>query len=297
MVVLVTGVSSSPGYKAALSLARRGVEVVGVYNQHPVRVKGVETIRRDLTRDARGLVREYKPDAVVHTAAMGNVDLCEEDRSACYRVNVEATRELLREAYRLGARIVYLSTDYVFDGVRGLYREEDTPSPVNFYGLTKLLGEEAALALGGVVARTSAVYGVGPGRPNFGKVVVEKLMRGERVRAFTDQWLSPTLNTLLGEALAMLAVEADYEGILHVAGPRMSRYDFAVAVARAFGLDEGLIEPASMDSVDFKAPRPRDSSLDSSKASRMLGLRLNDLGHALSLFKRELRGETGQPPT
>jgi dTDP-4-dehydrorhamnose reductase len=287
VVVLVTGVSSSPGYKAALSLAGRGVEVVGVYNQHPVKVEGIQTVRMNLVEGAGSLVREYRPTVVIHTAALGNVDLCEEQRDLCYKVNVEATRELFREAYRVGAKIFYLSTDYVFDGTRGLYREDDVPSPVNFYGLTKLLGEEAALALGGTVVRTSAVYGVGPGRPNFGKVVAEKLLRGETVKAFTDQWLSPTLNTLLGEALAKLALDVDFEGVLHVAGPRMSRYEFAVAVARAFGLDERLVEPASMNSVSFKAPRPRDSSLDVSTASRLLGLRLNDVDYALSLFRSE----------
>lgn len=289
MVVLVTGVSSSPGYKAALSLARRGVEVVGVYNQHPVEVEGIQTVRRELVEEARSLVREYRPTVVIHIAAIGNVDLCEELRDLCYRINVEVARQLFKEAYRVGAKIIYLSTDYVFDGARGLYREDDTPSPVNFYGLTKLLGEEAALTLGGTVVRTSAVYGVGPGRPNFGKIVVEKLMRGETVKAFKDQWLSPTLNTLLGEALAKLALDMNFEGVLHVAGPRLSRYEFAIAVARAFNLDEKLVEPASMSSTSFKAPRPRDSSLNSSTASRLLGLKLNDMDHALSLFKDEFR--------
>lgn len=288
VVVLVTGASSSPGYKTVLALLKRGASVVGVYNQHPISIPGAEMVKADLVKDAEKVVRDYKPSILVHVAALGDVDACESNKQLCYTINVVATRRTLYEASRLGAKIIYLSTDYVFDGSKGLYRENDPPNPINYYGLTKLLGEETTLTLGGVVVRTSAIYGLGPGRPNFGKVVVEKLSKGETIKAFIDQWLSPTLNTFLGEALAKLALDLELSReILHVAGPRMSRYEFAKAIARVFGFNEELIKPTSMSQFSFKAPRPRDSSLRVAKAEQLLGIAFSDIDKALKVFHRE----------
>ena len=283
-LALVTGVSSSPGYKIALRLASAGWEVLGVYNQHPV--GGISAVRWDLAAGARELVRRYKPALIIHAAAIGDVDRCETEPQLCYLVNVVATREIASEAYRVGARVVYISTDYVFPGDRGLYREDDPPRPVNYYGLTKLLGEEAVLAVGGAVVRTAWIYGLGPGRLNFGRAVVERLSRGEEVRAVADQWGSPTLNTLLAEAVAKLA-EREHSGVLHAAGPRMSRYEFALAIAEAFGLPRELVKPISMSEVGYRAPRPRDSSLVSRRAVEMLGVPIDNIDYALSIFKRE----------
>jgi len=131
MIVLVTGVSSSPGYKIAVKLLGR-YQVVGTYNEHRVEIPSAELVRVDLTKNPAELIRNYKPDVLVHVAAIGNVDQCEEQPDLCYRVNVVASRELIANAYRVGAAIYYLSTDYVFDGERGLYTEDDVPRPINY---------------------------------------------------------------------------------------------------------------------------------------------------------------------
>ena len=289
MIILITGVSSSPGYKTAVSLANR-YDVIGTYNEHPINIPGVTTVKADLTRDSAKLISDYKPDVVIHMAAIGNVDQCEEQLELCYRVNVVASRELLTAAYRVGSAIYYLSTDYVFDGERGMYTEDDAPRPVNYYGLTKLLAEEIARTLGGSIVRVAWIYGAGPGRVNFGKTVVDKLMRGEAVTAITDQWSSPTLNTIIGEAFAKL-LEMRFTGVLHVVGPRLSRYEFARAIARYFGFNEELIKPIKLSDVNYRARRPRDSSLSNKRAIELLGIPLNDINHALAIFKRELETE------
>ncbi|ABW02251.1 SDR family oxidoreductase [Caldivirga maquilingensis] len=286
MIILVTGVSSSPGYKTAVKLA--GIhEVIGVYNEHPVNVPNATVVKADLTKDASRLINEYKPNVVIHTAAVGNVDQCEDQPDLCYRVNVETSRILLREAYRVGSAIYYLSTDYVFDGERGLYNEDDAPRPINYYGLSKLLAEEITRALGGSIIRVAWVYGTGPGRVNFGRTVVEKLSRGEVVNAIIDQWSSPTLNTIIGEAMLRL-VESRFTGVLHVTGPRMSRFDFAKAIARYFKFNEDLVKPIRLSDVNYKARRPRDSSLSNKRALGILNIPLNDIDYALSIFKSEL---------
>jgi dTDP-4-dehydrorhamnose reductase len=141
------------------------------------------------------------------------------------------------------------------------------------------------------VVRVAWIYGFGPGRLNFGRVVVEKLARGEEVRAIADQWGSPTLNSLIAEVVARLA-EREYAGVLHAAGPRMSRYEFALAIAEAFGFPKSLVKPISMAEVGYKAPRPRDSSLVSRRAVEMLGVPIDDVNYALSIFKKEWLGQS-----
>jgi dTDP-4-dehydrorhamnose reductase len=282
--VIVTGVSSSPGFKIALKLAETGWDVLGVYNQHPV--EKIFAVKWDLDKDPQNLLRTYMPSLLVHVAAIGDVDKCEAEPLSCYKINTVATRELVKGSYKLGVRMIYLSTDYVFDGFKGMYGEEDPPRPINYYGLTKLLGEEAVLSIEGTVIRTSWIYGFGPGRQNFGKTVVEKLSRGEIIRAIIDQWGSPTLNTLIGEAVKVLA-EKELSGILHVAGPRMSRFEFALSIAEFFGFPKDLIKPISVSEIGYKAPRPKDSSLDNRRAIDLLKIPLNDIKYSLTIFRKE----------
>ncbi len=287
--MLITGVSSSPGYKTAISLANR-YEVIGAYNEHPINIPGVTTVKANVTRDYARLINDYRPDVVIHMAAIGNVDQCEEQLELCYEINVVASRNLLTTAYRSGSAIYYLSTDYVFDGERGMYTEDDPPRPINYYGLTKLLAEEVARTLGGSIVRVAWIYGTGPGRQNFGRTVAEKLMRGEEVTAIIDQWSSPTLNIIIGEAFEKL-ISMKFTGILHVVGPRLSRFEFAKAIAKYFGLNESLVKPIRLSDVKYKAKRPRDSSLSNKRAMELLGIPLNDIGYALSIFKKEIEME------
>ena len=291
MIILVTGVSSSPGYKVAVTLAKRKTNVIGQYYRNPIYINGILTIKKNLVKQSHNLIKDFKPDILIHIAALGDVDICEEKKELCYKINVLATGELLEAAYKLGTKIIFLSTDYVFDGSKGMYKEEDKPSPLNYYGLTKLIGEKKVLSLEGIVVRTSGIYGIGPGRTNFGKIVIQKLSRGEIIYAFSDQWLSPTLNSLLGEAIAKLALDINFSGIIHVAGPRLSRYEFAKKIAEAFNLNSELIRLALMRRVNFKAKRPQDSSLNSTLAQKLLNIRLNDIDYALSILKREFKND------
>jgi len=291
MKILVTGGSSTPGFRIVEELAKAGYKVFAQYNEHEIpnmnNIAKVKADFRDLEKVTQ-LVKETKPDIVIHTAAIGDVDKCEVDREFAWRVNVEATLALVKEASRVDAYFLYLSTDYVFDGERGLYREDDVPNPVNYYGFTKLVAENivrSGLSKHAIV-RTSHIYGFGMGRKNFARIVVESLSQGQKVRALVDQWLSPTLNTLLAKAIKEI-IEKDYTGVIHIAGERISRYDFAKAIARRFGFDENLIEPITMKDIQFKAKRPRDSSLDASRARSILKIDFYTLKNSLEIFYRE----------
>jgi len=292
MKVLLTGASSSPGFKTLIELVNKGYTVYAQYNTHPIETRhtNVEPIKLDLTQYDRVVetFNSIKPDVVIHMAALGNVDLCETDREQAWKVNVEATRLLAKLVSKHGAMMLYLSTDYVFDGERGIYSEEDVPDPVNFYGLTKFVAEEIVKSLveKHIIVRSSAIFGLGMGRKNFGKFLVEALSKGQKVKAIVDQWLSPTLNTLLAKAIMEL-LEKEIYGLFHIAGERVSRYDFAIKLAKRFGFNENLVEPAKMSDFKWIAKRPRDSSLDCSKAKSFLSTNFDSLDNSLELLYSE----------
>lgn len=291
--VLVTGSGGLLGSRLVSLLAGKGYEVIAIYREHPPpSAEGVKPVKLDVTDWVRleDLILKTQPDIVIHAAAYTDVDGCERDKSRAWKVNVEATRSIVRASRVVNAHLVYVSTDYVFDGERGMYRESDTPYPVNYYGLTKLVSEELVRSseLLYTIVRPSAIYGVGGSKKSFAEYVAEKLSHGEKVRALIDQYVSPTYNGLLAEALAEIA-ELKPLGVLHVAGPRMNRYEFAVRVAEVLELPAELIEQSKTE--EFKrgwiARRPRDSSLDTSKAQEILETPFHDINLALERFRED----------
>ncbi|AEM38548.1 dTDP-4-dehydrorhamnose reductase [Pyrolobus fumarii 1A] len=295
----MTGSSGLLGHKLVGLLEHKGFDIIALYrSKPPATCSECIKLQLDLTEPERlvDVVQEHKPDVVFHLAAFTNVDACEKEREMAWRVNTLSTIALVRASVRVGARIVYISTDYVFDGRRGQYREDDAPSPINYYGLTKLAGETPVLAANGVVVRTSGIYGSGPGKKTFPIVVIEKLGRGEEIHAAIDQWYSPTLNTLLARALLTLLEKLDEaveHGVLHIAGSRVSRYEFALMIAEKFGLPKDLVKPVKLEELQFIAPRPRDSSLDVTLARQLVGsVPFWDHEAALEELRRELR-QTG----
>ena len=297
--VLLTGAGGLLGSKLAPLLASKGYEVVAVYREHsPPAISGVKPVRLDITDWVRleDLILKTRPSIIIHAAAYTDVDGCERYRERAWRTNVEATRSIVRVARVVNSHIIYVSTDYVFDGEKGMYRETDTPNPLNYYGLTKLVAEEIVKSsdLLYTVVRTSAIYGVGGSKKSFAEYIAERLRRGEKVRALIDQYVSPTHNALLAEAITEI-VEMRPLGVLHVAGPRMSRYEFAIKVAKSLGLDEELIEPATLE--EFKAQwlarRPRDSSLDTTRARNMLRTPFSDIEEAMHRLREEIETRGG----
>jgi len=289
MKIFITGGSGLAGGRLAEMAMARGDEVYSGYahNQPP---SGRE-VRFDLLDEngIRDIIKRMRPDVIVHSAALTDVDRCEREKELAYRMNVEGTRAVAEGARRAGSFLVYISTDYVFDGQRGLYREEEETNPVSYYGLTKLLGEEFCLDLG-CIARTCVIYGSRPasGKVNFALWLLKTLESGKEVRVVRDQFITPTLNSNLA-AMVLEAAERRFSGIYHFSGAtRVSRYDFACQLARAFDQDHRLIIPSRMNDLDWLAKRPRDSSLDTSKASRMLKSRPLSLEDSLQLLKEEL---------
>ena len=237
--------------------------------------------------------------AVLHAGAMTDVDACERDPEAAWRVNAGGSEQVARACRELGARLVAVSTDYVFDGRAGPYREEDVPNPRGAYARTKRVGEEAALLLAPdcAVARVAVVFSGRPGaKPTFATQVVEKLSRGEPVRAFEDQLVSPTL-ARNGAAMALeLLLETRYRGVLHASGATvLDRVDFARRVARRFGLSGEIVGVRTAD-AGLPAPRPLRGGLSVERASGLLREKPLSVDAAIDRFHEEWTRRAARPP-
>jgi dTDP-4-dehydrorhamnose reductase len=279
---LVIGASGQVGEYLLRSL---GDGAVGTYFENPS-----PGLRRLDARDpdaVRALVREVGAEVVHLPASEPNVDLCEREPEATAAINVGVVEAAAAACRDTGARLVFFSTDYVFDGSAGPYGEEDEPRPLSEYGRQKLAGERIALGLpGSIVVRTAVVYGWERQRKNFAVRLVEANRRGETWRVPDDQVGSPTYAPNLAEAVAAL-VEAGAEGIFHVAGAEAaSRYAFALAVADAFALDRALIEPVATADLQQVAPRPLQAALRVDKTANSIPVPLLPFPRGLRAMAR-----------
>jgi dTDP-4-dehydrorhamnose reductase len=290
MKILVTGASGLLGHKVVQLAIEKGHEVYALYNEHTISLGA--PIKLDLTDSERlrKAICELKPDAIIHTAAYTDVDGCEVNRELAWKVNAEATKHIAKASASIGSHLTYVSTDYVFDGEKGLYSEDDIPNPVSYYGYTKLKGEEFINehAADWCIARTSVIYGWAPaGKQNFATWLINNLNQRRELKVLIDQYVSPTLNTNLAEMLIEIA-ERKITGTLHTAGAeRICRHEFALKLVEIFNLDAGLIKSAKMDEIPWEAKRPKDSSLNVSKALSILIKKPLELNQALKMMRKE----------
>jgi dTDP-4-dehydrorhamnose reductase len=288
MRILITGASGLLGLNLALSAAGRASatepagsnEVIGVTHHHFLYNAPFHVLQADLLeREAlEWLLDTVQPDCVIHCAALANLDDCEVDPDLAYRLNVELPGRLATLVAKGGARakvirLVHISTDAVFDGTRGDYGEEDAPNPLGVYARTKLAGEEAVIAANpqAIIARVNIFGWSLTGQRSLAEFFVNNLAAGKRVMGFTDVFFCPLLvNDLAIVLLSML--ERQLSGVYHVVSrDATSKYDFGVAVARRFGLDENLITPTSVVASGLKAPRSPNLTLRTDKLGAALG--------------------------
>jgi dTDP-4-dehydrorhamnose reductase len=246
-------------------------------------------------RAVEGALRDFRAEAVLHAGAMTDVDGCERDPEGAWRVNVGGSEAVARACRALGARLVAVSTDYVFDGEAGPYGEDALPNPRGAYARSKRCGEEAALVLAPdcAVARVAVVYsGRAGAKSTFATQVVEKLSRGEPVKAFHDQIVSPTLAENGAAMTLELLLATSYRGVLHTCGATaLDRVDFARRVAARFGLT-GEIVPVRTADVKLLAPRPLRSGLRVERAAALLREQPLAIEAALDAFHAQWMGRS-----
>lgn len=230
-------------------------------------------------------VNEVKPHVIINAAGMTDVDRCEDDPETAFRLNALGPQNISKAANKVGARLLHISTDYVFGGEKGeAYREGDKPNPINMYGKTKLQGETeiASRCTDYLIARSSSIYGwhwnQGERQPTqtnrplkFVALVIRNLREGKPVRAFTDQYSTPTLADSLASTLVKLA-QSTTTGILNIAGRDcLNRFRFSELIAETFQLDSSLLVQASSAEFKQRASRPKRSCLDCSRAKEVIG--------------------------
>ncbi|MDX1438967.1 MAG: SDR family oxidoreductase [Rubricoccaceae bacterium] len=245
------------------------------------------------SRQVEQMMLDFAPTVVLHLAAMSKVEACEDDKEMCWRINVDATANLARMCRHHGARLVFLSTDFLFDGQSGPYAEDDYPAPLNAYGRSKQAAENA-IRLSGLnrwtVVRTSLVFGSGDDlkRNNIATLLARELKAGRKFEAATDQFRTPTYVRDLADGI-LRTVRFDKDGTFHIAGrDRMHVFDFCKLAARTFGFDLDLIKPTTTAALHPDAPRPLDGGLLILRAETELGFKPTSLTKALRKVGHEL---------
>ncbi|MEW6180719.1 MAG: SDR family oxidoreductase [Chloroflexota bacterium] len=274
MRILVTGASGLLGLNFALRY-HADHQVVGVVHRNPLRNPPFQQLTADLSNPGKleQVLEETRPQAVLHCAAMANVDECERNPERAFQVNSELPAALARAAARHGFRLVHLSTDAVFDGQRGNYSEEDTPNPLSVYARSKWLAEQRVLEAcpQALVARVNFYGWSLSGQRSLGEFFYYNLKEGRPVKGFTDVYFCPLEATQLADLLLRL-VEKGAAGLYHVVSSEcQSKYEFGLSIARRFGLDERLIEPVSVAESGLVARRSPDLRLRTDKLAAVLG--------------------------
>jgi dTDP-4-dehydrorhamnose reductase len=284
MKALVIGAPGQVGRALMRLIPTAGMDAVGTYRSRPV----PNMLPLDVADHAavRSVIMEQRPSVVFLTAALTAVDYCESHEEEAWAINVDGPAAVAQAAKEVGAKTVFYSTEYVFDGAAGPYGEDDPISPQGVYARSKAEGERAVLAAtdNALIARTTVVFGWDPTSKNFAMQVWERLSAGEPMRVPNDQISNPTLADFLALATVLLAQD-DVRGIVNVVGrDRVPRSEFAVRLARGLGLDDRLIEPIATSELKQIAPRPLDAGLRTEKLAGLLGRPAMSLDEAIDVF-------------
>ena len=280
MKILITGANGFLGYYIAEQLLAKKYSVIatgkGECRLPFTQDLNFQWIKMDFTDpfSIHDVFEKIKPDVVIHSGAMSKPDECELDQMKAYLVNVEGTVQLLINSEELKSFFVFLSTDFVFDGERGMYEEDDVPGPVNYYGRTKLEAEEAVKEYehAWAIARTVLVYGKNhSGHSNILKIVREKLEKGEEYSVFDDQVRTPTYVEDLAKGIVSI-IEKKATGVFHLSGKDvLTPYQMTIKTAEYLKLDSSVIKKVTHASFSQPAKRPLKTGFIIDKARKELG--------------------------
>jgi len=287
---LVTGASGLLGTHLCRHLIAQSISVTGVYHSHPINVDGVNAVKLDITDHEKleSFVHGLDVDVIVHSAALTNVDECEEQEGLAQLLHAETSQCLANLAKEKKARYVYISTDHLWDGSQEFIAETKTPNPINAYARTKLSGEQLASEANSesLIVRTNFF---GPGQKwhkSFSDWVINAIRSGQELTGFDNVYFTPISVYKLCETIVRL-VQVNAVGIFNVTGSeRISKYTFMIRLAKHFGLDERLIKCGLMDISSGKVRRPLDMSMDVRKVENATGWKMPGLDDSFrEIFK------------
>jgi dTDP-4-dehydrorhamnose reductase len=288
MRILITGASGLLGANVALEAASAGHTVFGTASSHPIDSDAFTALTADLLEPGAlsALLEQTQPDWVINCAALANLESCERDPEFARRINSEMPAALADLCRKGGARLLHVSTDAVFDGVKGDYVEADEPNPLSVYARTKLAGEHAVADAdpAAIVARVN-LFGFSPtGRRSLAEFFLNNLLAGNPIKGFTDVYFCPVLvNAIAGLFFDMLA--KPLSGLYHVfSADCMNKHEFGVGIAEQFGLDASLIAPVSVSAGGLQAARSPNLTMITHKLSTDLGRSLPTLSDQIAQF-------------
>ena len=269
--ILITGAFGQLGTSLCEVLSNKSILATGRVMTLTEKYRCMEL---DITNQeaVEELIRNYKPDIIIHLAAMTDVDGCEKDPETAFEINVGATENLLKN---FNGKFIYVSTDYVFDGEEGPYYEDDKVNPVSVYGKTKLYGENLVQEsdIDWIILRSNIIFSYNDRtKASFVNWVVDSLKKKQMITVVDDQWNNPTWTNDLANVISMM-IEKNIGGIYHYGGGDfLNRYEFAKMIASAFSLDRELIKPITTPELNWLAQRPLKSGLYTNKIELDLGI-------------------------
>ena len=290
MKYLVTGSSGLIGNQIVIDLEQSGQTVYSCYNNIKP-LCGIPTKLNLLNLDDISTTfKTIQPDVIIHSAALTDVEKCEMEPELANSINTKATKVIANEANSLNSFLIYLSTDYVFDGKKGLYNEIDSTNPLNHYGKTKIGGEKAIKNCTSKwsIIRTSTPFGTNSFKKTFPVWLIENLQKNKKVNILEDQFTSPTYVPNLSQIILEI-ITRKLEGLFHVSGStRISRFEFAKTIVEKLNLNLSLLNPVKIDVMPWKAKRPVDSSLDISKINSILNTKPFSIEKSLDDYAPQL---------
>jgi len=288
--MLITGISGLLGNNLGIYFQNQ-YEILGLYNSNRIELENIRTAQADILSPNGGFrkaVEEFHPDVVVHCASLTNVDFCESNKELTSRINIEGTKVVVDSLKNIDCKLVYISTDSVYDGIKGNFVESDPVKPLNFYGYSKYEGElETLKKANSLIIRTNIFGWNIVNKYSIAEWIIAELLSGREIKGFSDVFFSSIYNFDLAKVLD-LAIQRDIAGIYHMASrTSISKLDFALELAGRFGLDKNLIKPISIDDFPFTARRGKNLSLNTDKASAALDCTLPTIHESIDDFCRD----------
>lgn len=296
--VLITGSNGLLGQKIVYNLRERkdvDLYATAIGDNRLISQSGYTFITLDITDKAKvdEVLTTISPDVIINTAAMTNVDACELDQENCWLINVKAVEYLAQSAEKMGAHLLHISTDFVFDGENGPYSENDTPNPIHYYAESKLASENVVKAICSKwsIARTIIIYGITDNMSRSNLVLWSKgeIEKGNTINVVNDQFRSPTLAEDLASGCISIIDKQSF-GLYHLSGPKTySIIDLVYQVADFYNLDKSLIKPVSSASLNQPAKRPLVTGFDITKAQKELNYDPVDFKEGISIMDQQIK--------
>jgi len=289
--LLITGVSGLLGNNLAYYFKDK-YEILGLYNSHPVIINGIRTEECDITSkdSTKRVICEFNPSIVLHCASLTNVDQCEIDQESARKINILSTKYLVESVIDKDVKLIYISTDAVYDGVKGNFSENDNITPLNYYGQSKYEGElEIAKKDNSLVFRTNIFGWNIQDKKSLGEWILDELRANINIKGFEDAYFS-SVYTLEFARIIDIAIQKDLSGVYNCgSADTYSKYEFAQKIAEFFKFEENLISPVSIDEFNFKAKRGKRLTLNIEKLQNKLDYKLPTIDQSIETFYKDYR--------